>query len=357
MAYSLALVGLGPAGIFTLASLPDSLLPRTLVIEQSCIGGELASHYGHVFANITKAEFLKILTSIPKWSVAICLTKELDTYTDTDTPPLYVFTNILRRLIHPVLQQAHFHTCTLSELRSERACPFRAPLGKGTLLDITRSEPSSEEALPLADQRLAEGELRSPVWTLTTSSNTFHAEKVILCVGATQKTLNFPIPTIPLHVALGPSLSTILNPNEPLIVFGTSHSGTLVLKQLKLLGATYVYAVHTGSTPFHSDLKHEAAAIVSEIQSGVWGAQTPTFISYTDTPMLYRALQKVTSIIYAIGFAPRYLSPTGLNDTTNMMCLGYCDPTQKDIGFAAFIQTIQERLGPFLALPETAHAP
>ena len=312
MVYGLGLVGLGPSGIFALASLPDSHLSTTLVIEPSCIGGELASHYGHVVANITKAEFLKTLTSIPRWSASAISCAELDVYTDTDTPPLYVLTTILHRLIRPVVQQTELHTCSL--------------------LDLVHLQSG---------------------WALYTTAGIFQAEKVILCVGATPKTLDFPIPSIPLHVALGPTLNTVFNPNDTVVVFGTSHSGTLVLKQLQKLGAKSVYAVHTGHTPFHSELRHEANTIVQEIQSGQWGQQTPTFISYADTPTLYRTLQKATAAIYAIGFAPRALSqnsPQGPKDVA-LLRLGYCDPTQKDIGFAAFIQTIQERLGPFLALP------
>lgn len=310
MRYGLALVGLGPAGLFTLASLPDDVLSTTLVIEQSCIGGELASHYGHVVANITKAEFLSTLTAIPKWSATLCPAKELDPYADTDTPPLYVLTKVLRRLSRPLIQQAHLHTCYLQ--------------------DLTQSQDS---------------------WTLHTTTGVFQAEKVIVCIGATPKTLDFPIPVIPLHVALGPTLNAVIDPQDTIVIFGTSHSGTLVLKQLKDLGATSVYAVHTGNTPFHSELKHEARTIVQSIQAGEWGHQTPTFISYTDTPALYRALSNATAVIYAIGFSPQALSPNADQEPKDatLLRLGYCDPTQKDIGFAAFIKTIQERLPAFLA--------
>jgi cation diffusion facilitator CzcD-associated flavoprotein CzcO len=306
MVYGLAIVGLGPAGLFTLASLPNSLLNTTVLIEQSCIGGELASHYGNVIANITKAEFLSSLTSIPRWGDANC--PELDAYADTSTPPLYVLINILRRLSRPLIQQAHFHTCSLQDLT-----------------------------------QLQDG------WGLHTTVGTIQANKVILCMGATPKTLNFPIPAIPLHVALGPTLNSAINPNDTIVVFGTSHSGTLVLKQLKDLGATSVYAVHTGISPFHSDLKHEAQTITREILTGVWEPYTPTFISYTDTPTLYRTLSKASAVIYAIGFAPRSLCPMPAQGLKDLLRLGYCDPTQKDIGFAAFIQTIQERLHTFLA--------
>ena len=56
--FQVAIVGLGPAGIFTLASLPDDVLPETLILEQSCIGGDLSSYYSGVIANITKNEFI-----------------------------------------------------------------------------------------------------------------------------------------------------------------------------------------------------------------------------------------------------------------------------------------------------------
>ena len=112
--HQIAIIGLGPAGIFTLAALPESSLPTTLVIERGCIGGDIAGHYGSVLANVSKADIVKTLRTLPKWAEATF--PELDSYHDAQSPPLAIVGKILRRLIVPDLQKVQFHTCELKTL-------------------------------------------------------------------------------------------------------------------------------------------------------------------------------------------------------------------------------------------------
>jgi len=302
--YQIAIVGLGPAGIFTLASLPESLLPHTLVIEQGCIGGDIASIYNQVIANITKAEVIQTLKII--WPSTTF--PELDSYLDQQPPPLALIGKILLRLIKPYLQKTHFHTCELTTLTTT------------------------------PDQ----------CWNLQTTAGAFEAQKVVLCIGAKPKTLNLPAPTIPLSIAFTPQLTHFINPTEPVVVFGTSHSGVLVLKALQTLGCSQVYAVYKGLEPFRiaptpqdEGLKQDAAAIAKEIQQKAWGPHTPTLLNYTDFATLYRLINKAQAVIYAIGFEPRSVPFLSEGPHPNLYKIGYCS-LGPDIGFSGFIRQAQE---------------
>ena len=312
--FQLAIVGLGPAGIFTLASLPEDLLPETLILERSCIGGDLSSQYGSVIANITKQDFVTIFKMIPKWANQSFV--ELDAYQDNDAPKLADVCKILRRLAKPDIQKAHLHTTALSNL-----------------VEIDNG------------------------WKLVTPKETYQAKKVILCLGATPKTMDMPLLSIPLPIALAQDqLSHVVAPTDTIVVFGTSHSGTLILNNLKQLGCQNVYAVYRGKTPVQEGLKLGAAVIAQEIQNKQWGELTPTFINYDDFAKIYRVLSKANAVIYAIGFEPRTFTYTNRDgtcgplttDTPGVYGFGIGRPrptnTSDGIGFEAFIQAIQAEL-------------
>ena len=312
--FQLAIVGLGPAGIFTLASLPEDMLPETLVLERSCIGGDLSSQYGGVIANITKGNFMNIFKMIPKWANQSF--SELDAYQINDAPKLADICKILRRLAKPDIQKAHLHTTALSNL-----------------------------------VQTTDG------WNLVTPKETYQAKQVILCLGATPKTMDLPLPSIPLPIALSQDqLTHVVAPTDTIVVFGTSHSGTLILNNLKQLGCQNVYAIYRGKTPVQEGLKLAAADIAHDIQNNVWGQLTPTFINYDDFSKIYRVLSKANAVIYAIGFEPRtftYTNKTGTcvpltNETVGVYGFGIGRPrpthASDGIGFEEFIKAIQAEL-------------
>jgi len=320
--FQLAIVGLGPAGIFTLASLPEELLPETLILERSCIGGDLSSQYGGVIANITKAEFITIFAMIPKWAANHSF-PELDGYQPTEAPKLADICKILRRLVKPDIQKAHLHTTALSNL---------VQTDNG--------------------------------WNLITAKETYQAKKVILCLGATPKTMDLPLPSIPLPIALAKDqLIHSVTPTENIVVFGTSHSGTLILNNLKQIGCQNVYAVYRGKTPFtitsdttQDGLKLAAAAIAHEIQTNQWGGLTPTLINYDDFATVYRILSKAHVVIYAIGFEPRTFTYTNnkgictpLADSTPGIYRFGIGRMTASIGFETFIKMIQAELPDILS--------
>ena len=107
------------------------------------------------------------------------------------------------------------------------------------------------------------------------------AKICIVATGCSPKTLSFPIPTIPLEVALNPtSLQSYVEPNQTVCVFGTAHSGTLVLSNLHRLNAN-THAFYKGNVPFlfardgkYDGIKQESETIADDILAGKYPQHT-----------------------------------------------------------------------------------
>lgn len=266
--YKICIVGLGPAGICALANLSDELYESTIVFEPSAIGGVLSTDYADVVANITKADIVSALHSVPRWSnLSFSL---LDAYKEHECPPLSQVMKQFRVLVYPLLQKISFHTKTI--IKTIHCDSY---------------------------------------WKLYTSDNNMYESKTILaCTGAQPKTLDLSLPHIPLNVALCPSLlCKFVDPTMNIVLFGTSHSGTLILKNLKDIGCKKVTAIYKSEHPFYyardgysEGIKQESALIADEITKGIWGEFTPTLANYNDVSVVFRNLQNATIVIYAIGF-------------------------------------------------------
>ena len=108
---------------------------------------------------------------------------------------------------------------------------------------------------------------------------------------------------------------------DHIVVMGTSHSGTLVLKNLKELGCAHVTALYRRERPFSfardgdtEGLKQESAAIADEILAKAWGDKTPLLLSSSDLTTQFRVFQRAQYVIYAIGFGSpplTFLNPYG----------------------------------------------
>jgi thioredoxin reductase len=208
-------------------------------------------------------------------------------------------------------------------------------------------------------------------WNLVTAKETYQAKKVILCLGAIPKIMDLPLPSIPLPIALSQEqLAHSVSPTDTIVVFGTSHSGTLVLKNLKNLGCRNVYAIYKGKDPFAistdpamgpDGLKLAGALVAQEINQKEWGHLAPTLVNYDDFAKIYRVLSKANAVIYAIGFEPRTLTYTNKNgtcgpiknDTSGIYGFGIGRPRMGktpagevfvDIGFEGFIKAIKAEL-------------
>jgi cation diffusion facilitator CzcD-associated flavoprotein CzcO len=335
--YKIAIVGLGPAGIFTLALLPSEILASTIIFEKSAIGGDLATQYSAVSANIPKSAIIDAFRSIPRWANAAF--PFLDKYNDDDCPLLGDCVRQLRALIAPDVARAVLHITQITDY-------------------IHQSNGS---------------------WQLVSPIGLFETQKLVLCTGANPKTLDLPKPIIPLHIALNPKLlQDFVLPTDRIVVLGTAHSGTLVLNNLRTAGVKSLTAMYKGTTPFlyardgHSEgIKQESATIADSIVADGW-AKT---ISLYDFASTHRALMEADSIVYAIGFerpALTYIADDGTrkpllhNNTTaefnvaNVYGFGigfpmpYTGPDGKqypDVGFGGFILAIKAALPAILSFP------
>ena len=156
-------------------------------------------------------------------------------------------------------------------------------------------------------------ESANKVWTLSVETSgsieKIHASQLILTQGSEPKTLDLPIPSIPLEIALEPSrVKHYVKKNDKVMVFGTMHSGTIVIQNLAAIGAD-VTAYYKTEKPFYwardgeyVGIKAEAADIADKIVSG---SIPVTLVSTKDTAKIIRASHAANWVVYAIGFSPR----------------------------------------------------
>lgn len=321
--FKIAIVGLGPAGIFALAQIPPQMQRETVVFEPSAIGGALATDYASVVANLPNSVITAALREVPAWASAPF--PHLDKYSNETCPRLGDVVRQLRELIAPDLARVAFHSSRVTK--------------------YTRSEHAT--------------------WKLETSTGSmFEVQKIVICTGATPKTLDLPKPVIPLAASLTPALlPNYVTSSDSVVVFGTAHSGTLALKNLREAGVKNLVGLHKGTTPFlfardgHSEgIKQESAAIADDLLATHWAR----LISLDDFAAAHRAVAEASAVVYAIGFerpAPVFTDSEGgvkpLIGAPHVYGFGigfpapYTDTngaTHPDVGFGGFVSAIKAAL-------------
>jgi len=150
----------------------------------------------------------------------------------------------------------------------------------------------------------------SATWTITANKDTvITASKLVIAAGSEPRTLDLTIPSIPLEIALDSArLKHFVQPGQNVVVFGTMHSGTLVIRNAAAAEAT-VSAYYNTPEPFYwaskgayDGVKEEAAEIADNI---VAGKIPVTLIPIQDTAKLIRSSNAADWVIYAMGFVPR----------------------------------------------------
>ena len=152
------------------------------------------------------------------------------------------------------------------------------------------------------------------MWTTTGETGgaqllSIQTSKLILAQGGKPKKMNLPIPAIPLEIALDVDrLKHYVKKSENILVFGTMHSGTLVIQNGVSLGAN-VTAYYNTEQPFYwardgsyDGIKADAAEIADKIVAGV----TPvTLVSTKDTAQVIRTSHGAQWAVFAMGFQSR----------------------------------------------------
>jgi len=265
--YNICIVGAGVTGLSLLLLLQESKadMSKVCIIDPHFDGGDLARKWTTVQSNTpwskTTSALLKAFPSL-----------QLTTMSSTTT--LIEIAGLLQELTAPILKKVGY-------------IPGM----------VTRANYST-----------------GPQWwtiyaNVAGKSIEILSTKLILAPGSEPKTLDLPIPSIPLEVALNKqTLQHYIKPNQNVMVFGTLHSGTIVIRNLVACGAN-VSAYYHSVKPFYWDrdgaydgIKEEAAQIADEIMAG----KIPVdLIPVQDTAKVIRGAAAATWVVYAMGFAPR----------------------------------------------------
>ncbi len=192
---------------------------------------------------------------------------------------------------------------------------------------------------------------------------------VFFCQGSNPKSLDLPFPSIPLEIALEPRrLIDHMKPGQHILVFGTAHSGPLVVKHLADAGA-HVTNFYATEKPFYFDrdgaydgIKQDAAVIADEILQGLY--RNVTLESVHDMSAIIRASKTADACVYACGFEPRCIQPelsaydgtTGrIQGTTTAWGFGIAYPNRAsdgvhwDVSVPAFQAHIEKQMPDILA--------
>jgi hypothetical protein len=223
----------------------------------------------------------------------------------------------------------------------------------------------------LRTDRVVSATQNSDGWKLTlyAGKQPLFADLVFFCQGSEPKSIDLPFPSIPLDVALEKRrLSDYVKAGDHVLLFGTAHSGPLVVKNLVDLQAkvTNFYATEK---PFyfardgHYDgIKQDAEAIADAILNN----QYPQVVleSVHDISAIIRGSKTADKCIYACGFEPRviqeewkrYNGETGrIDGTTTAWGFGIAYPNKAadgvhwDVSVPAFQVHIEKQMPDILA--------
>lgn len=328
MIYQYGILGFGIAGqLLLLELLKANVSPSQIcVIDKHFAGGALATDYSAVLSNTPWQKTRAALEQYPEFSKHII--QEFDT--------IYQL-----QQCQPVREIAR--ACYTTAMTAIKL--YRIEICATAVLEVIHGSPHSVKH----------------------TFGTVQCAKLIVAHGAIEKQLDISTPSIPLSIALDPHLlKHHIKPNyEHVVVFGTAHSGTIILKHLHDLSISTT-AVYNTPTPFlfarddeYDGIKEAAADYADAILRGEY--THCSLMSWSDTLNVFKALQKATKVIYSVGFTARQIVgiPTAYDPMTakltgveNIYGFGIAYPgtteykgkIYTDVSVASFQQQIQRCL-------------
>lgn len=266
----LCVVGAGVTGLGLLLLLQEAGadLSKVTIVDPQFDGGDLARRWTSVVSNTP-------------WSKSLNALKEVAPSTPLEPVPDPEQCSTLSSLSHTILRAA------------------RSPLRRATQVQGLATQAAWDSATQLWSVKVdAAGKVI-----------TVKSKALILCPGAEPKQMNLPVASIPLEIALDAErLKQYVRAGEKVVVYGTMHSGTLVIRNLTAAGAR-VTAHYASPEPFYWDrdgvydgIKREAADVADEIVAG----RIPVdLVPVSDTSGVIRAALNADWTVYAMGFRPR----------------------------------------------------
>lgn len=261
---NICIIGAGVTGLSTLLLLQESGvdMSQVTIIDPHFDGGDLARKWTAVQSNTPWSKTINALLNH-------CPSLKIDSKFElTQTTPLVEIANLLRNLVKWE---------TVNRIQGS----------------VTKANYNSE----------------SRAWTLFVDKQEITTKKLILAQGSEPKRMDISIPSIPLEIAIDANrLKHLIKKGEKVLVFGTLHSGTLVIRNLVEAGARVV-AYYNSAEPFYWDrdgvydgIKAEAADIADDIVAGKIPVE---LVQINDTSKLIRTSHNAEWVVYSMGFVPR----------------------------------------------------
>jgi len=152
------------------------------------------------------------------------------------------------------------------------------------------------------------------LWTVITATGiTVQAQKLLLAQGSEPLSLDLPIPSIPLDIALDSTrLRQYIRPSDHILVFGTMHSGTLVMRNiLESSDSITATAFYKREKPFYfardgeyDGIKEESATIADALLANTYGSRL-TLSKLDDISQVIQNSVRATWVVYSMGFHAR----------------------------------------------------
>ena len=268
----LCIIGAGASGILLLLLLHQANINMKdiVIVDPHFDGGALQRSWATVISNTPWIATIEAIQTylpsytIPKWALEI----------PSDKPtPLAKIAQLLRDLSAPLMSSCKKVKGTVKELHCD-------------------SEWSNWKII------------------VQSAENTIHlqSDRIILAQGAVPKYFDYSVPAIPLEIALDPRrLQSYIQPNDTVLVFGTSHSGILVMKNLVDCSASSVIGIYRGPKPFlwardgdYTGVKLEAATIADDIVDNKY--PSIQLIPFENIYTMIQETRKATWAVFSMGF-------------------------------------------------------
>ncbi len=278
LVYSWAIIGAGPAGLASAGLLVDAGVPASeiIIIDPEFSVGDFGKYWGEVFSNTTVELFMRFFTDIQ------------------------CFNFIEKQKVFPIESLPLNGYCQLKAVRE--------PLQ--WITNQLRERIDSLEGYA-SDLKVHHG-----AWSVRVANKTIRAKKVILATGGTPKSLSHQgVDEITLYDALNPSrLSQLVNPDDKVAVFGSSHSSMIIMKNLLDAGikqiVNFYLTPHRYAVPMdgwtlydNTGLKADTASWVRQHISQQLDPRIERYISNDNNINDY--LYGCDKAVYPIGFKSR----------------------------------------------------